>query len=171
MGSKKTLKVQTSLGFKQGELLSLEESRSRFKIVAQSGAVRPGNTALSSTTSKRFGVLGPYQWGRSMERRAALQRAPLAKITLITSGVVPYQTPEVWRLLRRFGEAGEWLGLATAEPCASGLLVSCSPARAHDTHFVHCACVQDQGGGLEHTCLCVLCMAWHKSCSCVLHCR
>lgn len=137
--------------------------------MAQSGAPRLGNTALSSATSKRFGVLGPFQWGSSMERRAALQRAPLAKIALITSGVVPYQTPEVWRLLRRFGEAGKWLGLATAEPCASGLLVSCCPVRGRDARFVHCACVQDQGG-LEHTCLCVLCKVWHEARSWVLQC-
>ena len=147
----------------------LESPLARFEKVAQSGAPRLGSTAPASTTSKRFGVLGPYQWGRSMERRAALQRAPLAKITIITSGVVPYQTPEVWRLLRRFGEAGEWLGLATTEQCASGLLVSCCLSTGRDTCFVHCACVQDQSG-LACTCLCVLRMAWHKARSCMPQC-
>jgi hypothetical protein len=62
-----------------------------------------------------------------MERRTVPQRPPLAKVALMTSGVVPFPPGEVWKLVRRFGGAGEWLGLATAEQCASQLLVRARP--------------------------------------------
>ncbi len=52
-----------------------------------------------------------------------MQRAPLAKVSLKVSGIVPYQSSEVWKLVRCFGGAGEWLGLVSAEQASSQLLV------------------------------------------------
>jgi hypothetical protein len=50
---------------------------------------------------------------------------PLAHVKLRVSGVVPAPAAEVWKIVRAFGTASEWMAPVAMERISSSLLVRC----------------------------------------------